>query len=187
MQTEPITYPWRLTGAEMEHFLPHRAPMLFVQEVEVLSDTHFTGVAAWQADSPVLAGHFRGCPIVPGVCLLEAAAQVALIGATAGDPISRADAPGRLAVLAGILRCSFKRPVRPGEQVVYDVHTRRMDNYAGTVKASAHVSGQLVANLEFLVYHLDIATLGEMMPVDELLAQNLDVYGFDRLPARLTA
>jgi 3-hydroxyacyl-[acyl-carrier-protein] dehydratase len=178
---ETTGYPIQLGDAEIEYYIPHRRPMRFVDRVEILGPHQFRGEAVWSADSPVLAGHFRGLPVVPGVCLLEAAAQVAGVGALAGNPTARAQAAGKLGMLAGVLKCAFRRPVLAGERVTYEIAARPIDSSFASAKAIATVGTELAATLEFFVCHVELAKLATHVSLDELIRKNQDVFGFDRM------
>lgn len=178
---ETLTYPMHIAGEAIHYLLPHRPPMLFVKDVRVLEYNHYIGIASWPADTPVVDGHFRGCPLIPGVFLLEAAAQVAGVGLLAGDPVSRAAAHGRLGMLAGVRKCTFRRPVMPNEPVTYELHARRVDTSLAVVTGTAEVESQLVAQLEFMVAHVEVAALAALLPAEKLVESNRDVFGLGNI------
>lgn len=92
------------------HGLPHRAPFIFVDEViEVSAGSHATGSKTFSDDEPFFRGHFPGDPLVPGVILAEALAQMAGIAAGFSENGYR---------LAAIKQMKFSRPVRPAEKIV---------------------------------------------------------------------
>lgn len=95
--------------------LPHRGDALFVQSAEV-EGSSIRGEACWSAQHPVLQGHFPGQAIVPGVFLIEAAAQLG------GVWIARSHA-GRqgLGVLASVRKALVHRLVMPDERVRYEL------------------------------------------------------------------
>lgn len=108
----------RLGRTEIEALLPHRGAALFVEEAEV-DGRRVVGTARWPAEHPHLGGHFPGFPIVPGVFLIEAAAQLGGIALAAS---SDAPAPGeRLGMLAAVRRALLHRPIYPGEAVRYSL------------------------------------------------------------------
>lgn len=142
-------YPMHLDAAAIAQFIPHRDDMLFATFVTVLAHNHYTGEAAWADDSFVFKGHFPGKPIVPGVMLIEAAAQIAGAGLRAGDPKARGSQLGNVGVLLAVRKCFFRKPVTPKMKLLFDLHTRELaDN---TVNVTCEVSCALdrVASLEF--------------------------------------
>lgn len=89
--------------------LPHREPFLFVDDVvEIVAGESARGTKTFAPDEPFFRGHFPGNPIVPGVLLTEALAQLAGIAASR---------PGCGLRLAAVKTMKFPRPVRPSQQV----------------------------------------------------------------------
>lgn len=103
--------------------LPHRDPFLFLTEAEVIDQKSAIGIACWERDNPVFRGHFPDFPIVPGVFLIEAAAQLSGVLAIhtlrqrKSDPVT----DGLIGVLAAVRQCKIHAPVFPGDDVQYKV------------------------------------------------------------------
>jgi len=159
-----LRYPITLDRAAIERVLPHRRPMLFIEHLTALSDRHFRGEARWDPDHPLLQGHFPACPIVPGVMLVEAAAQLTGAGLLAADPVARAIGPDHLGMLTAIRKCFFKRPVLPQDIVQLELHCRRMAEKAVLASGTASVGTDEAAQIEILVTHVPTAHLEAFLP-----------------------
>jgi 3-hydroxyacyl-[acyl-carrier-protein] dehydratase len=135
-----------LTVTQIQEIIPHRYPFLLVDriiEIEPLKKA--VGIKNVTVNEQFFQGHFPGKPIMPGVLLLEAMAQVGGVAMLYGDKFS-----GKLAVFAGIDRVKFRRPVVPGDQVRMVAEVIKMRGTMGKIWAEAFVDGELVAEGEFL-------------------------------------
>lgn len=122
--------------------LPHRYPFLLVDRVldyEVGKTIH--AIKNVSINEPFFTGHFPERPVFPGVLILEAMAQVTGILAfkSAGKPREN-----ELYYFAGIDKARFKRPVRPGDVVHFEVEYLRDMRGVGKFKGVAKVDGELV-------------------------------------------
>ena len=165
---QTLHYPIQLGVPEIMHFIPHRPPMLFLESITVHATDRFEGIACWTADNPILAGHFPGCPIVPGAIILEAAAQMAGAGLLAGDPITRNIERGHVGMLGAVRKCSFKRPVQPGDKLHIAMNCRRMAEKAVLVSSTADVDRDEAASLEFMVVYAPENSLREYIQPEAL-------------------
>jgi 3-hydroxyacyl-[acyl-carrier-protein] dehydratase len=132
---------------EIESILPHRAPFLWVDRVDSL-EPGVRCVASKHIDpqAPFFAGHFPGDPILPGVFLVEAAAQTAGIMMGASGAASGAEKR-----LAAINQFKFQKPVRP--DTVVEIETRLLVERGGMALVSAviTVAGEIVATGQLTV------------------------------------
>ena len=151
MNTSAIRYPIELDAAAVQRVLPHRGDILFVQQVSVHAHDRYQGVACWSPDLSLLQGHFPGMPVVPGVLLVEAVAQVAGAGMLTGDATARRMGEDYVGLLAGIRKCSFKRPVLPGDRIDIAVEMRQMSEVAALATGMLHHEGEEVGSVEILV------------------------------------
>ena len=126
-----------LQRAEIEKILPHRPPMLLLDEVlELEPGSHV--VAQKTVREEDCAGHFPGNPIMPGVLMVEALAQAGAVAV-----LSEEENRGKLALFAGIDDVRFKRVVRPGDVLRLQCDVETVRGPIGRGKARATVDGEL--------------------------------------------
>src|SRR6476661_4287282 len=92
--------------------LPHRYPFLLVDAIVELEPERIVGIKNVTANEPFMPGHFPDYPVMPGVLVVEAMAQVA--GVLVLHQME--DRKNKLVLLASIEEAKFRRPVRPGDQ-----------------------------------------------------------------------
>ena len=126
-----------LDKAGIEAILPHRDPMLLVDEVVELVPGHRV-VALKTVTDVDCAGHFPGNPIMPGVKMVEALAQCGAVAV-----LSQPENQGKLALFAGIDDVRFKRVVRPGDTLTLECEIETVRGPVGRGRAKATVDGQL--------------------------------------------
>jgi 3-hydroxyacyl-[acyl-carrier-protein] dehydratase len=126
-----------LDKAAIEAILPHRDPMLLVDEVLELVPGQRV-VARKTVTLADCAGHFPGNPIMPGVKMVEALAQCGAVAV-----LSQHENQGKLALFAGIDDVRFKRIVRPGDTLTLECEIEAMRGPVGRGRAKATVDGQL--------------------------------------------
>jgi 3-hydroxyacyl-[acyl-carrier-protein] dehydratase len=141
-----------LTRTAIQNLIPHRDPFLFLESARVESEKEISGLAVWSKAHPILQGHFPQRPVVPGVCLIEASAQLAgvlLRWQSQNVPASQ----NGLGVLASVQKAKFKRGLTPDELLTLHCRVRAMSPHAFVVHCtgSLHISGAIVFENEMLL------------------------------------
>ncbi len=133
-----------LTIEEIKEIIPHRYPFLLIDRiVEIEEGQRAVGIKNVTANEEFFNGHFPEYPVMPGVLIVEALAQV---GAVA---ILKVEANrGKLAMFAGIDKCRFKKQVKPGDQLRLEVEITRMKGPIGKGHAVATVDGEVACELD---------------------------------------
>lgn len=143
-----------LSRAEIEELLPHRGHALFLRNAAV-EGWHVKAEAEWDVSHPHLAGHFPGLPIVPGLFLIEAAAQSVgvVLGNLPGAATGTSDRR-ELAVLAGVKESLLHNMVRPSQIVRFQVDVEPIldGKYFAAFGAAQDGDGNKV-----LTVHLNVA------------------------------
>ncbi|MDQ2917723.1 MAG: 3-hydroxyacyl-ACP dehydratase FabZ [Pseudomonadota bacterium] len=132
-----------LDSSMIQRLLPHRYPMLLVDRVlDWEAGKFLRGVKNVTVNEPFFQGHFPGYPVMPGVLVIEAMAQVAgLLTMLSG--VARRDG-SQLVLFAGIDEARFKRPVVPGDTLLLEAHLERAVRGIGRFRTTATVGDQLV-------------------------------------------
>ncbi|WP_127533485.1 3-hydroxyacyl-ACP dehydratase FabZ [Paenibacillus kobensis] len=126
---------------EIQQIIPHRQPFLLVDRIlEVEEGVRAVGIKNVTMNEPFFAGHFPGHPVMPGVLIVEALAQV---GAVAILKIE--GNRGRLAFFAGIDEFRFRGQVTPGDTLRLEVEITRLKGKVGKGHAVAKVNDKVVA------------------------------------------
>ncbi|MFB3819930.1 MAG: 3-hydroxyacyl-ACP dehydratase FabZ [Candidatus Methylomirabilales bacterium] len=136
-----------MVGAkEIEEVLPHRYPFLLVDRIlEVEMGRRVVGLKNVTANEPFFPGHFPGHPIMPGVLILEAMAQV---GGYLLMKSLDARAEKKVMYFTGIDKAKFRRPVVPGDQLRFEVQVLQLRRQVCRMRGEAYVEGKLVAEAE---------------------------------------
>src|SRR5262249_55880942 len=135
--------------------LPHRWPFVLVDRVtEVVPHERIRGHKCVSMNEPWFLGHFPGRPIMPGVLILEALAQIGGLLAHSGEPV---DAQSWLMYFLGIDRPKFRRPATPGDRLDLEVGVLHHRTNVWKLKGEAFVDGTLCAQGELLASVVDRA------------------------------
>jgi 3-hydroxyacyl-[acyl-carrier-protein] dehydratase len=126
--------------------LPHRYPFLLVDRItELEPGVRAVGIKNVTANEPQFTGHWPENPVMPGVLMLEAMAQVGGVFL-----LSELDASGKTAFLAGMDDIRFRRQVTPGDQLVITAELVRRKGDMGKVAIVARVEGEVAVEGEFM-------------------------------------
>ena len=132
---------------EIQKLIPHRYPFLLVDKIiDMEPGIRATGIKNVTMNEPFFQGHFPEKPIMPGVLIVEAMAQVAAV-ICMGLEENR----GKLGVFTGIDKCKFRRQVVPGDIIRMEVEMITLRRGIGKAETKAYVGEELVcaANLTF--------------------------------------
>jgi 3-hydroxyacyl-[acyl-carrier-protein] dehydratase len=130
--------------------LPHRFPFLLVDRVlEVTAGDSIVAVKNVSANEAFFQGHFPGHAVMPGVLVVEALAQAG--GVLAWETAQQDEDPVRILYLVGVDKARFKRPVRPGDQLI--LRAKLVMNRRGLwrYECEASVDGKVVVQVEILM------------------------------------
>ncbi|AEV21041.1 MULTISPECIES: 3-hydroxyacyl-ACP dehydratase FabZ [Geobacillus] len=131
---------------QIQSIIPHRYPFLLVDRIlEIEEGKRAVGIKNVSANESFFAGHFPEYPVMPGVLIVEALAQVGAVVLLQSE-----ENRGRLAFFAGIDNCRFKKQVKPGDQLRLEVEILRARGAIGKGKGIATVDGELVCETELM-------------------------------------
>lgn len=140
----PLNYP------EITKILPHRYPFLLVDRIiELEPGERVVGIKNVTVNEPFFQGHFPGNPIMPGVLIVEAMAQV-------GGVLARMSMPDVLEGQANTVlfmsmdKVKFRRPVIPGDQLILEIKPLRKGSKVWKMAGKAFVKDDLVAEAELM-------------------------------------
>jgi 3-hydroxyacyl-[acyl-carrier-protein] dehydratase len=135
-----------LGSAEIRDLIPHRYPFLLVDRIEELEPgVRAVGIKNVTQNEPFFQGHFPDNPVMPGVLVVEAMAQVGAVGVMAGG-----EHKDKLALFAGIDGVRFRRQVLPGDVLRMEVEIERLKGRVGRGRGRATVGDERVCEAELM-------------------------------------
>lgn len=135
-----------LNTEEIMKLLPHRYPFLLVDKViDIERGKSAVGIKNVTMNEQFFQGHFPGRPVMPGVLIVEAMAQLGGVLMLASD-----DNRGKLAYFMAANNVKFRKTVVPGDQLILEVTAGKVRSKSGTVYTKASVDGKIVAEAELM-------------------------------------
>ena len=150
-----------IEAQEIMEILPHKHPFLLIDRIiEFEKGKRIVGIKNVTVNEPFFGGHFPGYPIMPGVLVIEAMAQVGGVLVFKSDP---GDIENKTVFFMGIDKAKFRRPVIPGDQMKFELEVTKRRGSIWGFKGTAYVDEKLVAEAELL------ATIADKKPIGEYL------------------
>lgn len=147
----------QLENIDIRDILPHRFPMLLVDRIVEIGEGTIVGIKNVTANEPFFQGHFPEYPVMPGVLIIEAMAQVG------GILVLREleDRKTKLVLFAAIEEAKFRRPVLPGDVLRMELKTLKRKATIVKMQGTATVDGNVVAEAVVMCKVVDLPTKGE--------------------------
>ncbi len=141
-----------IEAEEIQRILPHRYPFLLVDRViEIEPPTRAVGIKNVTINEPFFQGHFPTYPVMPGVLIVEAMAQVGGVAVLAAEEYK-----DKLALFAGIDNVRFKRQVKPGDTLRIEVEVQKIRRGLGIGAGTATVNGELACKGDIMFALVDL-------------------------------
>jgi 3-hydroxyacyl-[acyl-carrier-protein] dehydratase len=135
-----------LDTVAIRKIIPHRYPFLLVDRiVELEPGARAVGIKNVTANEEFFQGHFPDFPVMPGVLIVEAIAQVGAVAM-----LSQPEFEGQVALFAGIDKVRFRRQVKPGDTLLIKVELGQIRRNIGSGNGTATVDGEVACRGEFM-------------------------------------
>jgi len=142
------TLPRKLDIFEILKLMPHRYPFVMVDKItEMIPRKRIVGIKNVTINEPFFQGHFPEQPVMPGVMILEGMAQV---GGVLGYHTLPEMIGKKLLYFAGIDSARFRKPVIPGDQLVFELNLLKLKRNIIVIEGKAHVDGKLVTEAKLM-------------------------------------
>lgn len=146
-----------LDARQIQELLPHRYPFLLVDRIiEIVPRVSIVGIKQVSMGDHFFQGHFPGAPVMPGVLIVEALAQVGALLALREIE----DRERKLVLFSGIDKARFRAPVVPGDTLRLEVTALRIGSRIQRMRGEAKVDGRTVAEAELMSIIADRQTVG---------------------------
>jgi beta-hydroxyacyl-ACP dehydratase FabZ len=132
--------------SEILAVMPHRYPFLLIDRVLEMDDTTVRAVKNVTVNEPHFLGHFPEVPVMPGVLVVEAMAQAG--GFLLFSQVDERE--DKLIYFTGIDRCRFRKPVIPGDQIIFEVELVAKRSTFAKIKGRALVDNEVVCEAEMM-------------------------------------
>ena len=132
------------TAKEIMEIIPHRYPFLLIDTIEEIEPgVRAVGKKCVSMNEPYFTGHFPGNPVMPGVLIIEALAQVGAVAM-----LSQESFKGKTAYFAGIQNARFREKILPGDVLMLETEIIKVKGPIGIGKATAMVNGKKAVEAE---------------------------------------